>query len=81
MAEEKKESKILNITKLKITCENCNTVVETDLGTTILGCPACNTNFGVKRDGSDDYFVELYNVLQKMKFIKSAKFSLICEDD
>jgi len=75
------EEKILNISKLKIVCKNCKTTIETDLGTTIMSCPACETKFGINREDGENYFTDLHNVLTKMKLNKTADFIFVCEED
>jgi len=78
MAEEEKESKILNITKLKIKCASCGTVVITDLGKSVYACPTCEQSFSVNRE--NNYFIKLKQTLETLKSVSGAEFSLICEE-
>ena len=73
------EQNILNIKKLKVECNSCNTVVICDIGKSIYECPACSQSFEVKQ--SDNYYLHLKRTLEKLKSIDSATFSLICEEE
>lgn len=75
----KQESKILNITKLKIECASCGTTIITDLGKTVYQCPTCEQTFNVNRE--TDYYVQLKQVLETLKSVGGAKFSLVCEHE
>jgi len=67
---------ISNISKLEVTCKQCDTVITLDIGKSIDECPCCNRSIN-----ETSCFKNLESVLKTFRSFNHFEFSLICEKD
>jgi ribosomal protein L37AE/L43A len=69
------ENKLENITKVKMRCLNCNTVVIAEIGKSIEQCPACQKTLNGTRA-----FAMLEEAFKEFGRYTNFEFGLICEE-
>jgi len=75
---------VLNIKKVVVQCNHCNSEIRFDLDSSIKmrslhSCPMCGTLYGI--DPEDDVIVRAQDFIRSAKGVKGAKFSFLCEGE
>jgi len=76
--------KIVDIQKIVIECNHCNTEIRFDVKTSIrhkslYSCPMCGSLYGVDED--NDVILRVQELIKSLEDVKGATFSFLCNEE